>query len=165
MRVKLEVDKRLLAYHVARLEDSQEFSNLSALYEAVAATDWAKSHPKPLTAPVVGLRIKEFGIQTKTKPGKRGRPLGFSPGNRGVRRKKNFSVEPLAKVTPSKYHSLVDRIAGGSKAAALKLMCLECSAYQVSEVKYCPVKTCPLWHLRPFQKNLVEVVDDTLEGE
>lgn len=29
--------------------------------------------------------------------------------------------------------------------------CFDCSNRQVEEVKLCTVKSCPLWHVRPFQ--------------
>lgn len=35
---------------------------------------------------------------------------------------------------------------------ANKLKCLDCSGYDRAEAANCQVRTCPLWHLRPFQK-------------
>ena len=31
---------------------------------------------------------------------------------------------------------------------AVRLKCLDCSAYELSEVRNCTIKTCPLWRYR-----------------
>lgn len=38
-----------------------------------------------------------------------------------------------------------------SKALALKAKCLDCSGWQVAEIRDCPSVTCPLWRVRPYQ--------------
>lgn len=38
-----------------------------------------------------------------------------------------------------------------SKPEALKAKCYDCSAGDREEIKNCAVKTCPLWHHRPFK--------------
>ncbi|MDP2666906.1 MAG: hypothetical protein Q8P05_05410 [Candidatus Diapherotrites archaeon] len=38
-----------------------------------------------------------------------------------------------------------------SRAAALKLMCLECVNGSLDEVRRCTVTTCPLYPWRPFK--------------
>jgi len=37
------------------------------------------------------------------------------------------------------------------KGEALKLKCLDCSNYQIDEIRFCPVTQCPLHDLRPYQ--------------
>lgn len=36
---------------------------------------------------------------------------------------------------------------------AVKAKCLDCSCYDKTEITNCTVKTCPLFSLRPYQKN------------
>lgn len=33
----------------------------------------------------------------------------------------------------------------------IKAKCLDCTNYQREEITKCPVETCPLWAIRPFQ--------------
>ena len=34
----------------------------------------------------------------------------------------------------------------------IRAKCLDCSAYQLGEIKKCPVEDCPLWQLRMGHK-------------
>lgn len=48
---------------------------------------------------------------------------------------------------------------------AIRAKCLECSAGQVSEVRNCPVKNCPLWEYRmghrpKDEENIEETEED-----
>ena len=52
---------------------------------------------------------------------------------------------------PSLYRGLVDQLANGSKAAAIKLHCLQCVGYERAEVARCSSRCCPLWPFRPYQ--------------
>lgn len=38
-----------------------------------------------------------------------------------------------------------------SKALAVKAKCLDCSGWQVAEIRDCTNVTCPLWRVRPYQ--------------
>jgi len=67
-RTKAEVNAAEFQKVVNDLESTQQFPNLSALWKAVADTDWAKSlKPKPLTASVAYLRAREFKTVHQTK--------------------------------------------------------------------------------------------------
>jgi hypothetical protein len=46
---------------------------------------------------------------------------------------------------------LVDKVEKGSMAAALKLMCLECSSWVKPEIRDCVIHQCPLYPFRPYQ--------------
>jgi hypothetical protein len=46
---------------------------------------------------------------------------------------------------------LVDKVEQGSMAAAVKLMCLECSSWVKAEIRDCVIHQCPLYPFRPFQ--------------
>lgn len=43
-------------------------------------------------------------------------------------------------------------VKGGSKRAAIKAFCLECSMWQEDEITGCKAVTCPLYSVRPFVK-------------
>lgn len=56
------------------------------------------------------------------------------------------------KTIPDRAKSTFTRaFSGKSKASALKAKCLDCSNFQMEEIKLCPVKKCPLWQYRPYQ--------------
>lgn len=155
-RKKLSLTREVLQVVVDELEAKQSFSSLAMLWKAVAETEWAKSlEPRPLTAQVAMLRAKELGVVVKTVAGKIGK--GRAPG--GVASdKKKFSLPVLveqtaSRETPSKYKDLLAKAQAGSRKAALKLKCLECSNWQPSEVAYCPILGCPLWQFRPYQRS------------
>lgn len=39
-----------------------------------------------------------------------------------------------------------------SLRAAINAKCYDCTCFQRAEVTKCPMKDCPLWHLRPWQR-------------
>lgn len=43
-------------------------------------------------------------------------------------------------------------VKGGSKRAAIKAFCLECSMWQEDEITGCKAVACPLYSVRPFVK-------------
>jgi len=51
---------------------------------------------------------------------------------------------------------------GRSRAAALKLMCLECVGGTRAHISDCTDKGCPLWLYRPYQRD--DEPDDAVEG-
>ncbi len=159
MRTKIHVDKNQLIDCMNEIENSNTFPNRSTLYDAVAETHWAKScHAKPLTSAIIGLRVKEYGIEPKTPKGKRGRSFGPMTEEHkqamleGRRNRPTKALPELRIATPEARMGMVAKIEKGSKASALKLMCLQCTDYHVAEIKYCPVVSCPLHSLRPYQK-------------
>lgn len=161
-RTKLEINKGEFQKVVSDLEASQTFANPSLLWKAVEESAWAKSlQPRPLTAAVAYVRAKELGIVIKTQPGKRGNPGGGPVGNGAPRvrvprsTKMKAFAETFAKMrkdTPTRFLPLVDRAEKtGSMKTCIKLKCLECSAWQPTEVRHCVIVDCPLYPLRPFQ--------------
>lgn len=160
-RIKINVDKNELQKIIAELESKHKFDNLNALWKAVEATDWAKNYqPKPITASVALLRVKELNIATQTKAGRRGRQGGVPcvPGVPRVRvprkqKMKKFlsSFELMRKEIPVKYHGVIERAESGSVKAMIRLKCLDCSCWQPAEIKICPCTSCSLYPVRPFQ--------------
>ena len=122
-------------------------------------------------------RAKELGIQYKTEPGKIGlgslteeqkAAMQAARKNRKPRSEKMkafaATFEQLRKVVPERFMPLVDQAEKGSLRASIKLNCLECSAYQVSEIKFCPVTACAMFPQRPYQGNVQEA-DDAVEQD
>ncbi len=71
----------------------------------------------------------------------------------------------LRRQAPERFSPLVAQAEKGSLRAALKLKCLECSSYQSSEVKQCPVIGCALFPQRPYQRSLEKEGDAQEEGD
>lgn len=173
-RIKLEVNKAEFQKVVTDLEAKQVFANPSHLWKAVEETDWAKNQtPRPLTAAVVYARAKELGIVSKTPPGKKGggsNNPNFGKGPKGPRiprsekfKKFDKTFEIMAKEVPEQYRHLIDKIKKGSMKAALKLKCLDCSAWDIKEVRGCVCTGCSLFPFRPGANK--KVVADVPESE
>jgi hypothetical protein len=151
-RKPIQVEKGVFQDIVSLLETTKGFGNRSALWSAVAETEWAKSIG--LSAQVAMLKAKAFGLVIKTPLGQKGRQKGCGPvKNAGKRKPKVMAlpvVEALKKEFPS-MHTKIDRAAAGSLKAAIGMKCLDCSNGGKKEVSLCPINDCPLWHVRPYQ--------------
>ena len=68
----------------------------------------------------------------------------------------NKRAEKIAKYKqniPEIYHAIYEKAVGGkSNAAIVKARCLDCCAWQRTEVSLCPAVECPAWAKRPYQK-------------
>lgn len=171
-RAKLEVNATEFQRVVNELESQQQFPNLTTLWKAVEATEWARNiKPHPLKASTAIQKARELKITFQTKAAKKGRPGGFPAGSR-VSRKKGVdkmsryadSFARMKEEIPEKFHPLVERAEKGSKIAMIKLKCLDCVAWEYMEVKLCTCISCPLYPIRPYQGGLhiveAEEVDD-----
>lgn len=151
-RRKIEVSKVELAGVIGDIESEQVFSTRNDLANAVSAK-------MDISPSIVLLRIKEFGLQPKTPKGKRGRQPGVKLSKdqkramqAGRSKKKNFDVSAMRKNFPASYKGLLDKVSAGSYAATVKGKCLDCVQFQKSEITNCTCVSCPLWHVRPYQK-------------
>lgn len=171
-KTETPVGRAALVAAIQFCETNGPFANRSLLYSCVATQyNHAEQPRKHITPSIVLLRIRDWGLTVKTPMGKRGRAKGaiLSPehkaamlAGRGQRTPKSerFASDPkisaalsaLAQRTPERFKGLVDDIRNGSRNAAVKLHCLECSGYQTSEVADCVCVACPLWAFRPYQK-------------
>ena len=176
MRTPISVDKNLLLESIALAEENGPLSNRQNLYIEVAklyntAILTGCSTLPVVTPSVVLLRVKEWSTQLKTPLGKRGRAAGtklteeHKAALRAGRQNRSprvtrfnadsslqSSFELLAKRTPERYQPLVNAIRSGSKSAAIKLNCLECSGYVTDDVRNCVCTQCPLYAFRPYQR-------------
>lgn len=150
-RASIVIKKEELEKEILCAETSQTFDNQSRLFEYICGTDWAKTikdslgRPKEIQPIHIYQRVKEFGIQLKTVAGKKG---GAVKGVKRERKKRTIPTTFLSSVPPE-YKPLAEKVAAGSLKAAIKLKCLECSCYQVAEVRKCTVTNCALY---PFLK-------------
>jgi hypothetical protein len=55
---------------------------------------------------------------------------------------------------------LVDKVEQGSMAAAVKLVCLDCSGWVKPEIRDCVIIECPLYPFRPYQTILQKNPND-----
>lgn len=187
MRTAIEVDRVKLTTAIVGAELQGPLKNRSLLHEAVAELYNKSNPPRPITASVVMLRIKDWNLTVQTPMGKRGRsgPMtaehkaALVAGRSGKRTKRSekFAKNPelkagfdeLRKKVPERYIPLVDRLENGSAKAGIVLHCLDCVGYCTKEVRQCSagVQMCALWPLRPYQKadaDEDEALAETLEA-
>lgn len=152
-RKKIEVDREELQKAITQVEATQELTNRTALWNAVAQTEYAKNIS--LSPQTAMLRAEQFQLNISTPKGLRGRAPGSGPVPRRPKsqrvslevvtlQKKNFFDESL--------HPIVDKAASGSMKAAIKLKCIDCCAGSKLEVALCTITTCPLWGFRPYKR-------------
>jgi hypothetical protein len=165
-----EVDRAAFIEAVRICEEGKTFSNRSALYEAVANKYNEAGGKQPITPSVAYLRIKDWGLEVKTPLGKRGRGsnpnLGKIPKGTRVSKASKFKKDPaiqksfaeLKQIVPERYMPLYERTIKGSRTAAAKLLCLECSGWMSAEVRLCCAYSCPMWAFRGYQSNKPEEV-------
>ncbi len=156
-RTKITVDRNELEEQIRLAESSQVFSSHFALYNYIANTDWARNHIKPLTPSVIMLRIKEFNIAINTQKGVPLGIVGLVQSHSNIREDKIPSdqrkkiVHRMMLDIPEKYHKLIKPALRGSAKAAIKLKCLDCTAFQKKEIALCECISCPLWTYRPYK--------------
>lgn len=132
---------------VETMEARTTYSTLGELCEAIAATDWARNirnqkHViRGLSAQMVGIKLKEMGITTKTKPGVRGR----SPGMTFIKKPRSEKVKGLQLTkfsaalrkevsdVPERYQKYAEAALEGNAIAAIKLRCGQCMGYTGAE--------------------------------
>ena len=163
-RRTIVVDKKKLQSAINEAETNGPLKNLSALYTKVEKIyNGMDKIAEPVTMAVVGLRIKEFKLKHVTVAGKKGRAAGFGGGNSGPRvtkaekfkesKRAQKALKALREVAEEdRFMAIIDRIEAGSRAAAVKLKCIECCGYQPSEVKKCACYHCPLFLFRPYKE-------------
>lgn len=163
------VDQVKLKTAIRLSEKDGPLGNLNELWKLVAEKYNAMSPPQPISFSVVGLRISQWKLETKTKAGRRGRAPGeklsdeqkaaMQAGRRGGRRSK-FDADPniqesfalIRQTVPERWTTHVQKLTEqGSMKSAVALKCLDCSCFQPVEIKLCATQGCPLWAFRPYQ--------------
>ena len=174
------VDRPKLVQCIQEAEKDGVLANQSELFKKVAELYNATEEGKGITHSIVGLRVKEWDLEVQTPKGRRGlgpmsdeqkAAMQAARGNRKSKAEKFAESDTVQKIlselkemTPERFHPLVESIRKGSRSAAVKLHCLECSGFQTKEVKLCACNTCPMYLFRPYQGSL-EGDEDTEQTE
>lgn len=178
MRTETPVDREKLVTAICTAEANGPLANRDTLWKTVADLYNASAPEATITFSVVLGRVKKWGLEVKTPPGKKGRQPGTMTDEQKARmqearknrkpRAEKFKEDPeivehiayLRTITPSSYLPIVDRIEKGSMKASIAWKCLECSGWRVSEVKQCAVKDCSHKPFRPYRGKPGEPVTD-----
>lgn len=184
-RSSLVVKATELQNIIDQLEAKQTFINMSELQDAIADTPWAKDirnekHAiRGLSPQMVYIKIKEFGLTTKTKAGKKGRVAGAPVVKTSRREKlaKNPRMKQFAKditseintgEVPDTYKKAADGAIAGEMRGCVKLMCGQCFGYTGNE-KSCDNTRCGLYPLNllvfPNRRKLVENAEGFYDSE
>lgn len=173
---------------IDRAEKDGPLLTMGKLAEKAATFYNSMDVEKEITFSVVLLRIKEFGLTVKTKPGKRGVQKGGDNsalvaaraarkgGGRAGKLLKHpqFEVWLKSVIKMCKDHgqeeqmsSLIKKASRGSLRAIIKLNCIVCCGFSKKEVKLCTCPACPMWLVRPYQEKDIadEDVADEVEHE
>ena len=166
-RPKQLIDKKELQAEVNKLEASQTFDGRMALYKALSETLWAATNK--FTLQVLMTKIREYKVILKTVSNKgkgleKFRECLSAPIER-ISRAEKFAqntesmdaFDKLMKFTPRAYRSLVIEAKNGSLAAACKLNCLQCTDFQIVEIRECPIKHCSMWNFRAYKSEGVQI--------
>jgi hypothetical protein len=187
-KTAIEVDRIKLVTCIKSAEENGALRNFDELWIKVAELYNNMNPPKEITKSVVYLRVKEWGLTTKTKAGTRGHAPGsklsdeqkaaMQAGRKlGGKRADKFKADPdiqqgfteLADEVPIRFEKLMQKLTqSGSMRAAIALKCLDCTCYQPMEIKGCACKSCPLFALRPYRNKATgsnEIVDELSETE
>lgn len=180
-RTAIPVCRLTLEAAVAKVEQNGPLATMNGLAESVA-TEYNATAPgefRHIAFSTVLLRIKEWRLETKTRPGKRGRK-SMSPeqkeamregrGRRTPKAEKmqsspalraslNAMVDSMEPELQERFAGTIERVKQGSRSAAVALNCLNCSGYSTAEVRKCVCVHCPLWAFRPYQN---ETTNDTI---
>jgi len=157
-RAKINIDKVDLVKKIDELEANGPLENRGMLFAKLAELF-------DVSTATIYNRFRELNLSAKTPLGKKGRAKGTVV----VREAGVISDTDKASFARLKQHmgkplnKLVDKVQAGSKTAAIKLMCIECSGGLTEDkdgslskipaklIKDCGCLQCPLWTLRPYQ--------------
>lgn len=149
-RASLIVNESELQSVIDGLESSRVFSRISDLCDEVALTEWARNvkntrmKVRGLSPQMVYIKIKEFKLPIKTRPGKRGKVTG-QVVNKRTRKEKlseipgmtTFSTALTKSVKPAnipdKYKRMASLAILGNVRACIGLMCGQCMGYSGAE--------------------------------
>lgn len=156
-RTKTNVSRGLLERIIKDVEsDTSPPNNHNELWERVVLK-YNQLAVTPVTKSVLYLRSREWGIVINT-PKARRKHTSRQPKIKVSRGEKlkihGASFDAQKKVVPSRFINLVVLAEQGSLKAMISLKCLECTTYQIREIKECTLVQCPLYPVRPYQGEL-----------
>lgn len=136
--------------------DKESFIQLFGTIEASGTTEHCEKlslaynakHDTNIKPQMFYLRAKEWGL-TFPKSKSLGRPRGVKSLKKPKSFKMNLNDWPKDQL--EKYSDDIRKSESGSYKSAIKLKCVACSNFQPSEVRYCTVSGCELYHIRPYR--------------
>lgn len=170
-RAATEVDQDKLTAALTEAEKDGALSNRSLLYTKVAEL-YNNGAENKISPSVVNLRIESWKLVCKTEKARIRtiKDIGDEPKpSKAIQDDVKIDLKPrygkemtyaqnmvgirhlLTRNGMKKYMPLADKIANGSKAAAIKLNCLQCCGFEKKEVKYCTCTDCPMFTFRPYR--------------
>jgi isocitrate dehydrogenase len=136
------VSREALLQAVQQATSTKSYTHRMGLVAAVAAI-LRKTTPELLVVDVAdAVKHYELSLPLATTTRKQ---------QRAANAERRLHLARLYATTPVKYHRLVERIGQGSRAAATKLHCLQCTCFCVAEIRHCGIMDCGNWDFRPFQ--------------
>lgn len=162
-RVAKIIEKDKLENIIKKLESENTYTTRSQLFMEVA-DKYSNLYGVSFSHSCAAQRAKQYGIEIKTQMGERGAHL--KGGNADALKKWRETGEVQIKTAKGnadsliklysteengKYLKLAKKVKRGSLKSAICLKCLECSNYKKEEIKNCPITTCALFPIRPYQ--------------
>lgn len=136
--------------------EKTEFPNRTALWEAVAATEWAKNLKKGgFGAAYFMQQAKKLSIEIKTPVGARGFLANTEKVYRGPKKRKKIGITDTARQYFSErfpgYENVVSRAGEGHVRSMVKLNCLDCTNNSRLEIAGCQIQKCAFYEIRPYK--------------
>lgn len=152
------VDLKVLQSCICEVEQNP-CTNRSDLFQKVSDVYNKRTDQSCSWATLANIALKN-DLEMKTPKGKKGQ--GLRRGKRTTKaekfQKNPAIVEAIEKMQQSiprslqkRYLPVIEKVREGSRTAAVKLKCLDCSGWQPKEVRNCLCHDCPLWAFRPYQ--------------
>jgi hypothetical protein len=159
-----------LAKAMKEVAESSSFAGQTEYLIALSQHSYLKGlTPKGVSTTWIKQRITESALEIPVAQGKRGcrdkgvKALAKARAQKG-RKPKIFSANWADNLRNywvfANAQTLINRVIGGSKSAALKAKCLECYSGDRKGIRECSSYSCPLWGFRPYQRG-----DDDTDGD
>jgi hypothetical protein len=158
-RVKINVSRGLLEQVIKDVESNPSPPRNREDLWVLVVEEYNKYAIHKVTKAVLYQRYKEFGLSINTPRAKKRVTESNSSGQRGMNtlhqerlKKHKASFDAIKKVIPKQFINLVVLAEQGSLRATINLKCLDCTSFQVKEIKGCTLVSCPLYPVRPYQQ-------------
>lgn len=167
------VDSKLLQQCIILVEADGLPPNRGELFKKVA--EKYAADPRGAAIPFNTLQqiANKSNLTIETPKGKVGRQAGEGfPAIKRVKKADKFAADPVIVESikavigriplkmQERHANTIEKFKQGSRTAAVKLNCLECSNWQGGEVRLCVINSCAMYPFRPYQGNSVDADDD-----
>jgi len=156
-RKGIEIDRQILESIINDLESKNNYSSRMALYDEVANQYFLLKQTK-ISGGLVSLRVSQWGLKLKTDKAKaepwKHKSTPIVESDNEIILNKQLTTDLLMyadEKEKKKFLPLAKKVLRGSRNAAIHMTCMSCANWQKEEVKFCEVKSCPLWSFRKYQ--------------